>query len=648
VCDLPHAVPSCVGGACQIEECEAPWLRCNTDEEDGCETNSSTDAMNCGACGIECPALNGTPTCVSSKCRVECDPGFGDCDEDPSNGCEASVDDVNNCGKCNNVCPFDEEKNETPNCVYRKCGVTPCDPGFGDCDGDNDCETSLKEDVNNCGRCGNKCTLVHGTPACVDGQCVVDSCEDGFRNCNTGDPGGGFANGCEANIATDPLNCGACGEECDIKNGMGTCDAGTCAVVSCEPGFKNCNESAEDGGISDGCETDTANDPDNCGGCGNGCDIENAIQKCENSECVIGGCTQNHMDCNPGEGCETDTGSSVQHCGSCMGTCSNAGATDVSCTNGTCDPPECDSTHRSCDDNNANGCETDITTPEECGACGKSCGGATPNCVATNGVYRCQARITLENAAPYPVFVSTGNTLNFQYTPRAGTNRLILIAVMSESPNNGIGGARPDSVMFGTAPMTPGPEQVGTNEWWSPDLFVYYVPESIISTRTNQQPIVINGATPPAEGGIVAQLVQLNGVRQNMPFSNSRGEFVGAPDPNDPAASTLPLTIATNGSAIYSFISVYWMADTGCPAGTPTTNCPTWSVNPSTNLTLIETVSTGVVNLPGGAPARAFGLFVTAPSPNLPAAGTYSPTWNFPNAGRMTHLAMVVEPAQGP
>src|SRR5689334_13248670 len=148
---------------------------------------------------------------------------------------------------------------------------------------------------------------------------------------------------------------------------MGTCDAGTCAVVSCEPGFKNCNESAEDGGISDGCETDTANDADNCGGCGNACDIENAIQKCANSECVIGGCTQNHMDCNPGEGCETDTGSSVQHCGSCMGTCSNAGATDVSCTNGTCDPPECDSTHRNCDDNNANGCETDITTPDECG-----------------------------------------------------------------------------------------------------------------------------------------------------------------------------------------------------------------------------------------------------------------------------------------
>jgi hypothetical protein len=646
VCELPHAEVSCVGGACQIEECQEPWLRCNTDEDDGCETNSSTDAKNCGACGIECPALNGEPACVGARCTIECDPGFGDCDEDAGNGCEASVVDVDNCGACGKRCPFDE--GQTPNCVNGKCGTAVCEPGRGDCDADMVCEATLSDDVTNCGRCGRVCSVAHGSARCVEGECVIDSCADGFKNCDADASDGGFDDGCETNIATDPLNCGACGEDCEVAHGMGTCEAGTCAIVSCDTGFKSCDTGASDGGLANGCETDTRNDPERCGGCDNACSFANASAGCVDSSCVLVECAPNHADCNAADGCETDTSSSIQHCGSCTGTCSNAGATAVSCTSGQCDPPTCDATHANCDGNAANGCETDITTLSDCGGCGNACTTATPNCVATDDVYRCQAKITLASTPPYPVAVAVSNNLTFSYTPHAGTNRLILLALTAESQNNGIAGARPDSVRFGNAPMTAGPEQAGVGDWWSPDLFVYYVGESVLATRTGAQTIAINGSTAPAEEAIIAQLVELHGVRQEMPIRASRGGFLGSPDPADPATIGMPLAVATNGSAIYSFVSSYWMGDASCPAGTPGTGCPTWSVSPAMNLTVTETVSTGPINLSGGAPARAFGMLVTAPSANLPAAGMYTPNWSFPNSGRLTHLALVLEPAQAP
>jgi hypothetical protein len=646
ICELSHAEVSCVGGACQIEDCQEPWIRCNTDEADGCETNASVDAKNCGACGIECPALNGTASCVSSSCAIECDPGFGDCDKDANNGCEVSVVDVDNCGACGKRCPFDP--GETPNCVGGKCDVAICEEGRGDCDGDDVCEATLGDDVTNCGRCGRVCSVAHGSARCVDGECVVDSCASGFKNCDESEPGGGFGNGCETNIATDPLNCGACGEDCEVENGMGTCEAGTCAIVSCDTGFKNCDADGSDDGLANGCETDTRRDAQHCGGCGNECQFANASSACVDSNCVLAQCEQLYADCTAADGCETDTSSSIQHCGSCTGTCSNAGATAISCSNGMCDPPTCDLTHGNCDDNDANGCETDITTVADCGGCGNACDSAAPNCVATNDVYRCQARITLASTSPYPVAVAIGNSLSFSYTPHAGTNRLILVAVTAESQNNGIAGARPDWVRFGTATMTAGPEQAGVSEWWSPDLFVYYVGESVISSRTSAQTITINGATAPAQQAIIAQLVELHGVRQDMPIRTSRGGFLGAPDPDDPATIGSPLEVATNGSAIYSFVSAYWMGDASCPAGTPGPGCPNWSISPSMNLTVTETVSTGPINLASDAPARVFGMLVTAPSANLPAAGTYTPRWSFPNSGRLTHLALVLAPARAP
>src|SRR6185295_18598716 len=125
---------------------------------------------------------------------------------------------------------------------------------------------------------------------------------------------------------------------------------------------------------------------------------------------------------------------------------------------GECDEPTCDATHGNCDTQNENGCEADLTTTSNCGGCGKVCGTATPNCVLTGTQYKCQARITLANAAPYPTAQNPGATLTFNnVVPRAGNNRLILVAIAADSPSQAFAASQPDSVKFGTTAMLAGP-----------------------------------------------------------------------------------------------------------------------------------------------------------------------------------------------
>jgi hypothetical protein len=534
-CDLPHADARCAAGACRIAECQAPWMRCNTEDEDGCEINASTDTENCGGCGMVCTSLHGSPSCVNSRCVIECDAGFGDCDRDARTGCETAVTDVDNCGACGRKCPDTQGE---PYCVDGECGVASCEEGRGDCDGDEQCETNLGDDPNNCGRCGRVCSAANGAAVCMEGACVIESCDDGWQNCDGASADGGFASGCETNVSD-----------------------------------------------------------------------------------------------------------SVEHCGSCTGVCSNAGAILTSCSEGSCAPPECEVNRDNCDGINENGCETDLTTPQACGECGNVCDATTPHCVPTEGEYRCQAQIVTAHAAPYPTAQVVGNRLTLRYTPRAGTDRLVLLGVVSESQNNGMGGARPDSVRFGTSNMTAGPAQAGAVDWWSPDLFLYYLPLGDAAEDGDEVDIVIDGTSAPAVSGLLVQLLQLNGVRQSMPISASAGAVAGNPDTPDPSTLGLALPIATSGSVIYSFGGAMWMDAGACPLGMPSVNCPTWDVDPSTALTASQTMSTPAMYIVD-VPIRAFGSYVTADSPDLPAAGTYTPSWTLTHAGRMTHLAVVLAPAR--
>lgn len=79
-------------------------------------------------------------------------------------------------------------------------------------------------------------------------------------------------------------------------------------------------------------------------------------------------------------GCETDI-TALNNCGACGVTCSNDyGRT--ACSGGVC-VPSCDEGYADCDGSPANGCETDLSSSaRHCGACGRTC-------VATHGTPFC-------------------------------------------------------------------------------------------------------------------------------------------------------------------------------------------------------------------------------------------------------------------
>ncbi len=101
----PQATAQCSSGACRVT-CNAGFSDCDGDASNGCETATSVDPNNCGACGNICPTMTGTTaTCSAGACGGACSFGFGDCDRDRTNGCERALFDEQNCGACGNVCP---------------------------------------------------------------------------------------------------------------------------------------------------------------------------------------------------------------------------------------------------------------------------------------------------------------------------------------------------------------------------------------------------------------------------------------------------------------------------------------------------------------------------------------------------------------
>lgn len=93
-----------------------------------------------------------------------------------------------------------------------------CLPGTKDCAG---LCVSTSSPEHGCASIGcDPCAPPHGVPSCEQGACGVASCDAGWGDCN-----GSAADGCEANLKTDGLNCGKCGRSC----GGTSCGDSQCA-----------------------------------------------------------------------------------------------------------------------------------------------------------------------------------------------------------------------------------------------------------------------------------------------------------------------------------------------------------------------------------------------------------------------------------
>ena len=178
----------------------------------------------------------------------------------------------------------------------------------GNCQSDTDCDD------------GDACT----TDTCTGGVCLTPvpvTCPDDGNECTSEscDP--------QSGCVSAPVPSGtAC------NGGNGSCNgAGSCVPNNCTGANMDC-----DGNPANGCETNTGNDVNNCGGCGNVCQQAHGV--CQSDACQGGACTlvpNNGVLCDDGNAC---TVSDICTGGSCLGqgvTCPDDGN---ECTTESCDP----------------------------------------------------------------------------------------------------------------------------------------------------------------------------------------------------------------------------------------------------------------------------------------------------------------------
>lgn len=273
-CVARYAESTCVDGQCGIVRCLPGHRDCDGQVGNGCEV-SAEDARgcpqpgcdfgfadcdgdgscesrldtpeHCGSCEIGCPSTpNAEASCSYGACTpATCKPGYGDCDDDATNGCEQRLDSLVHCGGCGTDCS--KTSCEGGVCSSLNCGEVS---GSADCDGDQlDCEVDLTRDSMNCGECGNACRISssspHAQPSCTEGRCIA-TCESGYGDCD-----GDATNGCESRL-DDVHSCGACGSVCALANVTEhSCEAAQCRVKICNNTHADC-----DGDAANGCERD--------------------------------------------------------------------------------------------------------------------------------------------------------------------------------------------------------------------------------------------------------------------------------------------------------------------------------------------------------------------------------------------------------
>ncbi|MBI5516634.1 MAG: hypothetical protein HY909_22810 [Deltaproteobacteria bacterium] len=145
-----------------LERCEEGFGDCNGDPADGCEAELRRDRAHCGACGVACPA--GAP-CADGACGGACAPGSTAC----AGRCVDLSSDPAHCGACAAPCPT--RPGAAALCALGRCGYA-CEPGRLECNrvADDGCEVRSLEDPAHCGGCNQACPA---GARCVGSRCVL-------------------------------------------------------------------------------------------------------------------------------------------------------------------------------------------------------------------------------------------------------------------------------------------------------------------------------------------------------------------------------------------------------------------------------------------------------------------------------------------
>lgn len=188
----------CENGMCTVR-CPPATMLCPADGGTLC-VDPMRDALHCGNCTTACPAGQ---ACRLGMCEPDCAPFQAFC----AGQCVNTSTDPRHCGGCDRGC-------DGGLCSMGMCRAACVAPTTA-CDGGAQC-VDVRFDPMNCGACGVPCPPVpHALPLCLEQQCTRTECDPGFDDCN-GFPG----DGCEADLANDPMNCGVCRRACSCVNGM--------------------------------------------------------------------------------------------------------------------------------------------------------------------------------------------------------------------------------------------------------------------------------------------------------------------------------------------------------------------------------------------------------------------------------------------
>jgi len=293
VCSYDNAYAVCTAGLCEMDSCQTGYLDCNADPVDGCEYYGATCPVDLDEDGFD-----NTVDCDDTDPDVF--PGNTEICDGKDNNCDAVVDegfdldnDMANCGACGSVCSYD---NADAFCASGYCFLDACQSGYENCNDDTSdgCETSVNT-LDNCGGCGNVCSFDNADAACTDGICEMASCQAGFLDCN-----GNTVDGCEYLGTSCPVDVDGDGadstvdcDDADPNNYPGNTEV-------CDGQDNNCDSVVDEGGVCsfpDGSacveNTQCLNGECNTSGiCGfEGC-VENTASCTLNVECCTGICNQ--------------------------------------------------------------------------------------------------------------------------------------------------------------------------------------------------------------------------------------------------------------------------------------------------------------------------------------------------------------------